>query len=291
MIIRSSKGSIRSRGSGRSRGSKGRRRLAATVAVLAVSTAAHGAELTPAAISAWDGYVQNTEARRAREESDDRRFLVLDFRPDATSIRQTLLRGELLVHEGGTQNVAEIGVPDGTIHHWRGAIFVPGRTLSDLIATLRDPQRHGYKAPDVLKWQVLRRDGDRERVFLQIQRQQIVTAVFNTEHDVQFIRHNADRVSSRSMATRIAEVTAAGTPEAREKPVGRDRGFLWRMNSYWRYEAVPGGILVELESLTLSRSVPGLLRPLARPIISRVARESLERTLGSIRDQIGRPPV
>jgi hypothetical protein len=38
-------------------------------------------------------------------------------------------------------------------------------------------------------------------------------------------------------------------------------------------------VLIECESVSLSRSVPALLAPVANPIIDRLARESLERTL------------
>jgi hypothetical protein len=39
---------------------------------------------------------------------------------------------------------------------------------------------------------------------------------------------------------------------------------------------------VELESLTLSRDLPSLLRPIAAPLINRVARESIARTLQAL---------
>jgi len=42
---------------------------------------------------------------------------------------------------------------------------------------------------------------------------------------------------------------------------------------------VPGGVIVELESLTLSRGLPWGTRTVVRPLIERVARESIERTL------------
>jgi hypothetical protein len=74
-----------------------------------------------------------------------------------------------------------------------------------------------------------------------------------------------------------------GAPDARERPAGQDRGFLWRLNSYWRYEQVEGGVIVELESLTLSRDVPMGLRLVVEPLIDRVARESVDRTLDNLR--------
>ena len=37
--------------------------------------------------------------------------------------------------------------------------------------------------------------------------------------------------------------------------------------------------MVDLESLTLSRNVPSLVRPIAAPLVNRIARESMVRTL------------
>lgn len=252
---------------------------------LALAPAPAGAaDLAPDTVASWDRYVRLVEQRIARELADPRRFLALDFEHDAAGVRESLLRGSLVIRQVET---GEAEVPGGAIHHWRASVLIPGVSVDRLIAALRDPERHGYRPADVLQWRLLSRQGSRERVYLQIQRREIVTAVFNTEHDVRFTAHGPGRRSSRSVSTRIAEVADAGTPLAREKPIGSDRGFLWRLNSYWRYEAVRGGVLVELESLSLSRSVPALLGPLARPIIARVARESIERTLSGIREQLG----
>jgi hypothetical protein len=250
--------------------------------------ASFGAELARDTVSAWDQYVKSTEERIAAELNDRRGFLALDFAPHAAAVRRSVLNGELVITRAETRGRhGGRDIPGGSIHHWRAAVLVRGITVDRLMAALRDPERHGYRPPDVLRRRLLERSGARERVFLQIQRREIVTAVFNTEHEVHFTAHPGGRGSSRSISTRIAEVEHAGTPSARERPVGNDRGFLWRLNSYWRYEPVPGGVIVELESLSLSRSVPFVLAPIAGPIITRVARESIERTLGGIRNQLG----
>jgi hypothetical protein len=44
-------------------------------------------------------------------------------------------------------------------------------------------------------------------------------------------------------------------------------------------------VLVELESVSLSRGVPAILRPIAMPLVRRVARESVTRTLTHVRDR------
>ena len=70
---------------------------------------------------------------------------------------------------------------------------------------------------------------------------------------------------------------------ALEEVGGGDKGFLWRLHSYWRYERVDGGVLVSLESLTLRRDVPMLIKPLAGRIVPRIARESMVRTLDALK--------
>lgn len=50
-------------------------------------------------------------------------------------------------------------------------------------------------------------------------------------------------------------------------------------------------MIVDLESVTLSRSVPLGLGTIVRPIINRIARESMERTLVNIRRTYAPPAV
>ena len=97
-------------------------------------------------------------------------------------------------------------------------------------------------------------------------------------------RHIAPgRASSKSISTRIVEVENAGTPQERTLPEGNDHGYVWRMYSYWRYEQLADGVVIEVESLTLSRTLPPIIGALMKPIITHIARETLDRTLTSIR--------
>ena len=162
-----------------------------------------------------------------------------------------------------------IDVPGGTIYHSSGSIVIRNTTVDRVVQALMYP---GTPPPqeDVLESRVLARSGDSLRVYLKLSRSAIVTVVYDTEHDVTFTRHSPTMVTSRSVSTWIAEAD------------GGDRGFLWRLNSYWRYTRVGNDVRVDLESLALSRSVPGIARAVARPVIDRIARESLLRTLDSV---------
>jgi hypothetical protein len=71
-------------------------------------------------------------------------------------------------------------------------------------------------------------------------------------------------------------------------PIGDDRGFLWRLNAYWRYEEVAGGVLAECESISLSRDVPSLVRYFVGPLVESAARDSMERTLTTLRMRFAR---
>src|SRR4029450_8202183 len=77
--------------------------------------------------------------------------------------------------------------------------------------------------------------------------------------------------TSRSVATKIVETG------------GSDRGFLWRLNSYWRYRQVGNDVQIDVLSLSLSRDIPWVVRPIAGPIINRIGRESLHLTLETVR--------
>lgn len=263
-----------------------RRRALVAITIALFMTAsgnAHAASLTSETVAAWGQYVRRVEARLAHETRDVDGFLAADFRGSAhaAELRARLGRGEIFI-----ENVpgSTVDVGGGTISHWRGYVLVRGSTLEDLVegAAMRS-QRARKRPEDVLDARVLSRDGDSLRLFLKLQRQAIVNVAYNTEHLVSYQRLGSTRAASQSVSTRIAELRDAGSPSEREKPVGQDRGFMWRLHSYWRYQAVAGGVIVELESLTLSRDVPWALRAVASPVIDRIARESMTRTLASLR--------
>lgn len=258
----------------------------AAVAVMLLGSAAGlaAAHLCPDSVAGWNTYVSATEARIAREVKSSRGFLALDFGSGAAAARRAVLSGEVVVEPmettGGRGEPIE--VPSAMVHHWRGAVLIPRMTVTRLVAELQQgapPARQ----EDVLESKVLERRPDWMRVSLKLQRRKIVTVVYNTEHVVIFARGSDARATSASTATRIVEVEDVNTPQEHELPAGDDRGFLWRLNAYWRYEQVAGGVIAECESITLSRDIPAVVRFVVRPLVERAARESMTRTLVSLR--------
>ena len=253
--------------------------------LLIFTASAAVAEPPPPALEAWEQYVATTEARMETQLSSSRGFLLTDFSTERATTRQAIFRGDVPVGKVTTANGshANIQIPGATIAHWRGAIFLPGITLDELLHRLQHPEDQGPLPPDVLALRVRNRRPDELTLAMRLRRQAIVTVTYDTEHAVRYRRLTANRASSKSISTSIREIADAGTSKERVVPAGQDRGFLWRMNAYWRYEGVAGGVILELESLTLSRSIPLGLGRFVEPIIDRIARESMTRTLTSMR--------
>lgn len=249
------------------------------------------AELRGPTLAAWRAYEQLVDERFQRASATSRPYFTLDqfslhgWRETAMKNALPTLRVKSAIPGGAPPNV-----PDGRIHHWVGAMFVPGATSDSVVRYLQTHAgREAESFEDVLASRLLKRDGDRLAVFMKLRRSSIVTVTYNTEHAVEYVRHGAARAASRSVSTRIAELADVGTPNEHERPPGNDQGFLWRLNAYWRYEQHGGGVLIECESMSLSRGVPALLRPFVMGTVERIARESLERTLVSLRTALLRP--
>ena len=266
------------------------RHLALVVGLLAGSVAGLGAaDLQERTVAAWERYVAATERRIAREIEDGDRFLALDFLPAGERMRREALAGQPVigpVEETRDEHGERVDVPKGKVFHWRGAILVPHADVDHVVDGLQYTIPPHELQSDVLESRVLWRDGNRLGSFLKLHRETVVTMHYNTEHAVEYVRPGGGRAWSRSRSTRIAELENPGTPEEREKPVGSDRGFLWRLNAYWRYQEVAGGVLMECEIVTLSRSVPFLLRWMVAPIVNREGRSALRNMLDAMRTKL-----
>ena len=268
-------------------------RSAVAMVLLAIGTSAFAsdeAKLQPKTAQGFAKYVAAVEARRLKEVANNEPFLEFERYSSAQQARvmAALKRGEVFVERGRVsreQAAAEIPIDGGLINHWRGTVFVPNVKLDQLLKVLQEPQTDKHKQEDVISSRVVSRDGDSQKVFLRLRRTKFVTVVYDTEYDVDYKRLAADRALSNSISTKIVEIENPGTTRERALPEGDDHGYMWRLNSYWRYKQIDGGVLVEIESLTLSRDLPAIVGPLIRPIVNSTARESMTRTLASVRSR------
>jgi putative flippase GtrA len=247
-------------------------------------------DLQSRTLQAWTTYEQNVDRRYAASTASTAPFFALDAFGVKDWRATASVGGVAMAHiERARPGDSEIPVPDRKIHHWVGAIFVPKTSIPavlDRLSHLAGDESKHYQ--DVIASKLLSRDGDRYRIFMKLRRSKIITVTYNTEHAVEYRRLDTARATARSVSTRIAELEEAGTPREREKKIGSDSGYLWRLNAYWRYEAVNDGVMIECESVSLSRAVPMLLRPFVTATVEGLARESLQRTLVGLRTYLTR---
>ena len=252
---------------------------------------AAAARLKSKTLEAWDIYISLTEERIASELTSKKGFLVQDFLPDEQTREywEKISTGEIYVDKLETkrEDRKKIDVPSGMIHHWFGSVFVPDVRMDTLLVWLQRYSDHEKYFEEVEVSKLLEREGDVFEIALRLVRKKVITVHYNTEHHVEYTHHDSVRVSSKSYSTMIAQIDNAGKQDETEMTIGDDSGYLWRLNSYWRFEEVEGGVIIECESVSLSRGVPLGFKWLVGRFINSVPRESMENTLRSIRNGIG----
>jgi hypothetical protein len=259
----------------------------------ALAGPASAEDLKPKTVEAYDHYVQLTEAQIDSELERRQPYLWVESLPEdrhATAEAQ-LRAGQVVIERLDTPDLGDSGkrisVPDGMIHHWIGTVFIPGATLAQTLALEEDYDHHqDYFRPDVMRSKILRHDGNDFTIELRLYKKKVITTVLDTEHDVHYMLADSTHAWSRSRTTRIQEVDNAGETDERLEPAGHDRGFLWRMNTYWRFEEKVGGTYVECQSISLTRDIPAGLGWLIGPYVTSVPRESLTFTLATTRSAV-----
>jgi hypothetical protein len=236
---------------------------------------APAAELKPQTVAAFDRYVEQAEQRLDGRKS----FL---WAGESAARARRVRQGEIVVEPA--TGAVETPVIGGLVHDWVGAVFIPGATLEKTLAAGQDYNRHkDIYRPEVMDSRTLAHTGNDFRVYLRLLKKKVVTVVLDTEHEAHYERVDGTRWRSRSRSTKIAEVKDAGQRNERTLPPGTGAGYLWRLNSYWRFEERDGGTWVECEAISLTRDVPTGLGWLIAPIIRSLPRDSLESTLRETR--------
>ena len=242
------------------------------------------AEPTPAAVAAFNAYTRAVESRLAQQHRSPGGFLA-PASPDPRAAELRLRRGDLIVERLTPPSTEALS--GALLHHWRGTAFVPGASAADFERLIRGfdsyPQ---HFAPQVLEARVLSQDGDHLQASLRIRQHHVITVVMDTAYDITAGRLDAQHGYSISRSTRIAEIDSPGTRAERALSPAEEHGFLWRLNTYWSYEQRDGGLYLQIEAVSLTRSVPRGLDWVIRPYIESIPRESLEFTLRSASNAI-----
>ncbi len=274
-----------------------RARLTILLTSLLLCTSAEGqaAELKKVTVEAFNRYAARTEARHQHETSGAGPFLWADSLPELQrkAVFESLRQGKTVMErlkalDGGK----EIEIPSGLVHHWVALAFVPGATTQQAAELVLDYDGHAQRyAPDVEQSLLTRRDGNCYHAAMRFRKKKIITVVTDAEFEACPFAVSGTRATIVSRSTRIVEVDNAGQPNQRQLPEGRDGGYLWRLNTYWRFEAKDGGVYLQCETITLTRDIPWGVAWLVRGFVESIPRESITFTMEKTRAALGARPA
>ncbi len=94
-------------------------------------------ELQPSTLQAWDNYVSTADSRMRERVHGSRPFLWADESADRRAI---LRHGEILVVPVSGRGIHS--APNGLIHDWIGAVFIPIASIEAFLAVVHDYDRY-----------------------------------------------------------------------------------------------------------------------------------------------------
>ena len=239
-------------------------------------------QLKPRTMAAFEAYIREAEAAMVPSLHGHAAFLWSDTDP---KIAQQVRHGDIAAQLWSGD--AAVKIPNGLIHDWIGAAFIPGTTVAATLALIQDYDNHkNVYQPDVMDSKLISHHGDDFQIFLRLLKKKIITVVLDTDHDVHYSSVDDARWCCRSHTTRIAEVDDAGTEKEKVLPPDTGYGFLWRLYSYWRFQERDDGVYVECRAISLTRDIPMGLGWVIEPIIRKLPKESLIHTLKATRDAL-----
>jgi len=224
------------------------------------------ARLTPEATAAFNRYVEQAEARMISDPARDPKLRGGEPRIDAVDA------------------AGKVNAPGAMIQDWVGAMFIPGATLAQVQSVLRDYADYkNYYRPKVIESRELAHNGDEYDVLLRLYEKHILTVVLNSTYHIRYEMPDSKHLTVTSRSTRIGEVKDPGKSYTEEVAPGEDSGFLWRLNSYWHFEAADGGVYARCEAISLSRDVPPGLGWMLKGFLESFPKESMVNTLHGTR--------
>jgi hypothetical protein len=241
--------------------------------------AAEPIRLNSESLEAFTAYVHHAETEMRRTQSATGPFLWTD---SDLQRAEALAKDKILAELWSGKNA--LHVPGGLIHDWIGAARIPGATIGDTLHIVQDYDNHKniYK-PDVLDSKLLLRNDKDFKIFLRLLKKKVISVVLDTEHDVHYQAISNCRWTCWSHTTRISEVQDAGAVDEKILPPDTGYGFLWRLNSYWRFEEKSDGVSLECRAISLTRDIPKGLAWIVDPIVRKLPKESLINTLKATR--------
>jgi hypothetical protein len=252
-----------------------------TILLLLLSAAmSNAAQPKQETLQAWEDHIRDVKASMENRAKGNCPFLWIDESPE---MMQRVKSGEVVVtsHDPGK-------VPQGMIHHWVGAMFIPNVTFEQAMKVLSNYDRYNdFYKPLITKSVVVEREGDNAKVsVLAVQKVFSVTAAVETDNQVQVVRLNSEKAYIMSDALRVQEIADYGQPGEHPFPEDRRPGYVWRSFVLQRVEQRDGGVYIEVETIALSRGIPLEFRWLIKPVTDQLPRKLMLETLSDTRTAV-----
>jgi len=251
-------------------------RLAAFLILLRIHPSIAAATLTPETKAAWDAYLRAANDLMQARLQPGAHFLWLDDEPDrAGDVRS---KGPYIAP---ISRQIPKRVPHGLIHDWLGVGFVPDAKIDDILLVVRDYDHYkDIYRPAVIDSMSRGTDGMKDLFSMRLVNKSVVArTALDVECEVSYVRIDDQHWYGISKTTHIREIDKPGTPEERVFPEDQGTGLIWRLSSITRLEERDGGVYAELEAIALSRDIPVAFRVFVTPIVRRVSRDSLAKSL------------
>jgi hypothetical protein len=233
---------------------------------LSLSAGLYGQQPKLETTQQFDCYIQSAEARMDARKA----FLLADT---DTALNEQIVRGQKIqtIEANGTNPHKLTG---GQLYDWIGAAFIPGATLDKLVRMLQDYDHRARYFPETISSSKLLAFTAPDRFQYSMRLKE--PAILDVDSDVVWERVDPQRVRCRSVSTHVAEV-------------GKDHGYLRRLNSYWRFAETAKGVNVEAETITLSDEFGVMTRALGSALMGINPEKSLKHSLTSMRESVLKP--
>jgi hypothetical protein len=203
----------------------------------------------------------------------------------SSTLPRALRDGAVLGRAGGEDGI--INVSDGLVHHWFATTFIEGVTLKDALDVSYAYEDYQAFYKPIVSSRLIAQNGNTYRALLRLRESAGgMTAVLDVTTRVEYFHPEANTAYSISTAEDIREVKDAGGAGERHLPAGHDSGYLWRAVTLSRLVQRESGVLIEMETLGLSRSFPPFLGWIIEPIARRIGRKSAELSVQEFRTAV-----
>jgi hypothetical protein len=255
--------------------------------VTSIPAASNAIDLHQATLNAWNDYIRAADVRMQDRLAVGHTFLWLD---EAGERQSRVRRGEVVVAPlvgRGTQDV-----PEGLIHNWIGAAFIPNARIDTLMAVIHDYDRYKeiYKPAVADSKAVACTPTDQQFSMTWRRRILFVNAAMEGQYRSHDFAVDARRGYNIAETTSVREIENYGHTSEHFLPADSGNGFIWRLHSIARYEERDGGIYLEIEVIALTRDIPPSLRWMVNPVVNHLSINSVTATLRQTRQAVNALP-